>query len=266
MSNRSKPPTTPNRPGPTGEYFSTTRGPWYGYLFALPILAGYEVLEFLFKPDWAHTVNLADAVLTSVLTRLFGALGMGTGARFQMILIVLVAAGIFCWRADAARRGEGRPLRPRYFAYMLLESAVYAVFFAPAVLKIQGLLTSDALLQLGGAPGGVFYRLAMSLGAGIYEELLFRVLIMGGLYLLLHRIAKLDIYVAWVVAAACSAVAFSAFHYVGPGAYPFTFESFLFRAIAGALFAALYGARGFGIVVWTHALYDVLVLFLAPGG
>jgi len=61
-------------------------------------------------------------------------------------------------------------------------------------------------------------------------------------------------------AVAVGALIFSAFHYIGAYGDPFRLDSFVFRAIAGVAFSALYVFRGFGITAWTHALYDVLVL------
>ena len=241
-------------------YFPATRGPWYGYLFALPVLLGYEVLELVFKPNWHYSVNGADAILTWFF-ELFGA-----QARFQVLLVVLILSGIFCWRTDKVKRQSNDPIRPAYFGFMLAESVVYAIFFGGVVSRVLGLLTGESLLQLNGGGGGPLYRLAMSLGAGLYEELLFRVLLMGGLAMLLIKAAKMDRLLAWIISAVLSAFLFSAFHYVGSGAYPFTLESFLWRFVAGGMFAVLYGVRGFGIVVWTHALYDALVLLVLGGG
>jgi hypothetical protein len=66
--------------------------------------------------------------------------------------------------------------------------------------------------------------------------------------------------VAGTLATVIGALLFSAFHYIGPLGEPFKLESFVFRAIAGLAFSALYLLRGFGITAWTHALYDVAVL------
>jgi membrane protease YdiL (CAAX protease family) len=97
----------------------------------------------------------------------------------------------------------------------------------------------------------------LSLGAGLYEELLFRVLLVSGLALAGRRLLGWSPRAAGAVAVGVSAVAFSAFHYVGPYGDPFTLPSFTFRALAGLAFSALYLTRGFGITAWTHALYDV---------
>ena len=63
-------------------------------------------------------------------------------------------------------------------------------------------------------------------------------------------------------AAVASSLLFSAVHYVGPYADAWTPFSFAFRFLAGMVFAALYAVRSFAVAVYTHALYDVLVLVL----
>ena len=107
---------------------------------------------------------------------------------------------------------------------------------------------------------GVGTRLMLSLGAGLYEELLFRVLLVSGLLLLARRVLGWGPTLANTFAVCVGALIFSTFHYIGPFGDPFRLDSFVFRAIAGVAFSALYVFRGFGITAWTHALYDVLVL------
>jgi hypothetical protein len=54
-----------------------------------------------------------------------------------------------------------------------------------------------------------------------------------------------------------AALAFSFFHHVGHGAPPLRRDVFVFRAAAGILLGFLFVVRGFGVAVYTHALYDV---------
>jgi hypothetical protein len=63
------------------------------------------------------------------------------------------------------------------------------------------------------------------------------------------------------MAAVLGAAVFSAFHYIGPYGDPFSWPTFTFRLVAGLLFSAMYLLRGFGITAWTHALYDVFLIF-----
>jgi membrane protease YdiL (CAAX protease family) len=99
----------------------------------------------------------------------------------------------------------------------------------------------------------------VSLGAGIYEELLFRVLLVTGLMALAHRVFGWAKVPSGIFAAVLGALVFSVFHYVGPYGDPFQVGSFTFRAVAGLLFSGLYIVRGFGVTAWSHALYDVFL-------
>lgn len=240
------------RPSPIADYFRATRGPWYSFLFALPVLVGYEVLSFLIKPDW---VNGADAVLTRFVSL------VAPGVRDQALVWITLAAGVVCWRVDVQRRQKagGDGLRLSWFLGMLVESCVYAVCFGTAVSAVR-----DAVPGLQASPPvtGVLERFTASLGAGIWEELLFRVILLGGLALLLVRGGKVPAFPAWLVATIFSSLVFSLFHYIGNMADAFTIDSFLFRFVAGMLLATIYAARGLGVAVWTHAVYDILVMFL----
>jgi len=100
----------------------------------------------------------------------------------------------------------------------------------------------------------------LSLGAGIYEELLFRVVLVGLLAWAAKKVLGWRPLVAGIVATVVGALIFSAFHYIGPYGDHFDVYSFVFRTIAGLFFSGLYLLRGFGITAWTHALYDILLL------
>jgi hypothetical protein len=100
----------------------------------------------------------------------------------------------------------------------------------------------------------------LSLGAGLYEELLFRVLLVGGLAWMGRRVLGFRPLVAGLWAALFGAVVFAGFHYIGPYGDRWEVYSFVFRTIAGLALSALFLLRGFGITAWTHALYDLLLL------
>jgi membrane protease YdiL (CAAX protease family) len=102
-------------------------------------------------------------------------------------------------------------------------------------------------------------RLTLSLGAGLYEELLFRVVLVA-LIANGFRLLGAGRGTAGVIATILGALLFSAFHHIGAFGEPFRLEAFVFRTIAGIAFSALYLTRGFGITAWTHALYDVAVM------
>lgn len=108
----------------------------------------------------------------------------------------------------------------------------------------------------------VFERLVMSVGAGFYEEVVFRLLLMSGLYAASVRVLGVRSVFAAILAVVTSSVIFSAVHYVGNMADAFTLGSFVYRAFAGVLLATIFQVRGFAVAVYTHAFYDILVLVL----
>ena len=65
----------------------------------------------------------------------------------------------------------------------------------------------------------------------------------------------------WVagISIAASSLAFAVCHHLGSCGDPWTVGLLAFRFTMGVVFAALYIYRGLGIVVYTHALYDVFV-------
>jgi len=100
--------------------------------------------------------------------------------------------------------------------------------------------------------------LVYSIGAGIYEELLFRLIAIALLHMLLVDLLALPESWGAAAAVAVSAVAFAFYHFSETN--PFHWGRFVFHTAAGLYFAAVYVLRGFGIVAMTHALYDVLVV------
>lgn len=239
------------------DYLARSRAPRYSLTFALPLLLLYEVLSLVLTGSTVAGVrNGADVLLKSLFIHVGGRYGL---AAFSLLL---VGAGIvLVWR-DRQRSGE--PLAGRVFGWMFAESAVYAVLFGIVVGWLTALvLQGPRLLAIQGvATIGVPTQLVVSLGAGIYEELLFRVLLTGGLLWVFVSLAAWKRGTAVSAAVLLSALIFSGFHYVGSLGDTFTPASFTFRAIAGLVFSGLYVTRGLGITAWTHALYDVGITLL----
>ena len=232
-------------------YWDASRSHRYSLVFALPLLLAYELLEAVAPVRIAGGVvrNGADVILTGLFTAAFGPRG-------PMVFMALVIGGalVLIWRD---RRGG--PVRPGYFGLMLAESVALALVFG-AVVGLATVQLLGPLRSLAAGVGGTpLQRLTLSLGAGLYEELLFRVVIVA-LLSHLFRLAAFSRLTAGTIAVILGALLFSAFHYVGSLGEPFRIESFVFRAVAGVAFSAMYLLRGFGITAWTHALYDVAVL------
>src|SRR5690606_28441143 len=105
-------------------------------------------------------------------------------------------------------------------------------------------------------------RLTISIGAGLYEELLFRMIAIAALHLVFVDLARLSESMGRVLAVGLSAAAFAVYHDLSSSGGALDPARVLFFLCAGVYFGAIYLWRGFGIVVAVHALYDVLVLVL----
>lgn len=235
-------------------YFRATRAPWHSFLFSLPLLFLYQGVALLANlGSRGAVINGADALIQNALS-VIGVHGwVGTSLVLALIL------GIFVYRADPAHR---KRVRWEYFPSLLLECSGYAVLLGSVVAFLtQHLVPHGGFLQIG---GGITWgqKLAAGLGAGLYEELVFRLFLTGGLIWAFRQL-QLKPAAAVTGAVLLSSFLFSLFHYVGAYGEPFQLYSFTFRFVAGLVLAGLFAARGFAVAAWTHSLYDVFLLLFA---
>lgn len=243
-------PTSSRAPA---SYWRAARMPRYSLLFALPLLALYEALALLFREEMRGVRNGADVMLKG----LAGAV-VGRDGPLAVLGLAVLAGAWLVWRD--LRTGGG--LRGRVFLGMAAESVALALAFGLVVgtvtaqlLRPLGVMAIAPLDSLG--PISLF---VISLGAGIYEELVFRVLLVGLLAWGGRVVLGWRAGTAGVVAAVVGALVFSAVHYIGAYGDPFQLASFIYRFVGGLAFSAMYLTRGFGVTAWTHALYDVFLL------
>jgi hypothetical protein len=237
-------------------YWALSRAPRYSLTFALPLLLAYEGLAALLGGAGGGVRNGADVWLKAPFVFLLGP----QGALVFGVLAVGLAVSVIA--RDV--RGTRAPLRGDVFAGMLAESTAMAVVcgltvgLATAHLleSIPGLaVAAQAVTELGWPT-----KLMIALGAGLYEELLFRVVLVSALVWAARRGLGLGPAGAALAATVGGAVLFALAHHVGAYGEALTAQAFTFRLLAGLFFSGLYVLRGFGITAWTHAIYDVLVL------
>lgn len=236
-------------------YWRDSRAPRYSLLFALPLFIFYQTLVALEPPGPTQGLrNGADVILQGLFSQIAGPQGP------LLFIVCLVGVGVWLIVRDLhAHPG----LRIGVLVLMLGEAMVLALVFGLVVstLTSQLIRSTAALVQGPIAALGPGTRLMLSLGAGLYEELLFRVLLVGSIAWAGRRLLGWRPFVAGAWAVLLGAVVFSAFHYIGPYGDELQVYSFVFRSIAGLVLSALFLLRGFGITAWTHALYDALLLF-----
>jgi hypothetical protein len=222
----------------------------------LPLLVLYELAAFALAGDAVSGVrNGADVLLKSLFITFGGREGL-------LLFNTLLLGGliVLVWRD--MRRSGGR-LSFGIFGGMMAESVAGGLVFGLVAGTITAILLGDVpYLAIQVSSLSLPSQLTISLGAGIYEELLFRVLLVGALVLAARRLFGWKPLAAGIFAAVLGAFLFSAFHYVGPYGDPLEVGSFVFRFVAGLLFSGMYLLRGLGITAWTHALYDVFLTIM----
>lgn len=230
-------------------YWSATRAPRYSLLFALPLLVLYELLAHLLSGE-RGVRNGADVLLKSLFLLFGGKYGL------TVFAVLLLGIGLYLVARDWRQSG---PPRPRLFLGMMLESVVYAFLFGGVTSVLTGLLLHGPRLMLISGGFSLPTEIMVSLGAGIYEEILFRVVLVTALAQLASKGFKWGPAGAGIFATIVGAFIFSAFHYIGPYGDELQLGSFAFRMVAGLLLSGLYLLRGLGVTAWTHALYDVIL-------
>jgi hypothetical protein len=235
----------------TTGYLTATRHPLPCTLFVLPLLAGYEAgVLCLGGPHPEALRNGADNWVRCGLA----AVGLPFVWLPPLVLLLVLAAWALFRRAD----------RPKDLVGVLSGMGVESAGFALGLWAVSRLLYPlleqlGVRLSAGAAPAEPALAQAVTyLGAGIYEEALFRLALFSALVWLLRRVEA-----PWVLAVGLSATAsaalFSAAHHVGPYGQPYGNYLFLFRLAAGVYFALLYQLRGFGVAVGAHACYNLMV-------
>ena len=232
----------------TDDYWSQTRQPLVCLLFLLPLLAVYEFGVLALSGSAADGVrNGADVWLRSGLQEL--------GFAQPFVLPAVVIGGLLVWHF------EGR--YPRRISIdtlpgMLAESILFAFVLAGIA---QAGETMFQTLHIPRTLAISETRTAVALtfvGAGIYEETMFRLCLLPGC-IGLFRLSRLSPGWSIFLAVLATSLAFSLAHHVGQPADTFPLFPFAFRTIAGIVFALLFLYRGFGITVGCHAGYDLLV-------
>ena len=197
-----------------------------------PLLLAYEV-----GVVFAGHVSGVDVVTRALYTAL------GGRAAYLAFHAELAAAFLIY-----IRRGQRfGTLRLDVAAPVILEAAIYALTLGPVAMLIV-----ERMLGLGAA-GSII----SALGAGIHEELVFRLGLLAGIAWLLRGLGKPRVIGALVI----SSVVFAAAHHAGAHGEPWSVHAFAFRCVAGAAFGLIFWYRSLAHAVYAHVLYDVLVAF-----
>ena len=306
MSARDRGQVADGAPRPAG-YFAEAQRPLHILAFLLPLLLAYELgaLLYLSGGDGAPRTIAAWGMLARFF-EMFGAFGFHLPAALLVTVLVI-------WHV--LQRDPWR-VRTPVLAGMAMEACLWTVPLTILLIVLQSVVGREGsppaaavVVQAGDAEALRSLpwqaRLTISAGAGLYEELLFRMIGIAAVHAVLVDVMRLSNRVGGTVAVAVSAGAFALYHIRaggpavglwgrvvvwglatgggGPGAgagAAAPFALYHIRAggpavglwwllpyfVAGVYFGVLYLTRGFGLVVGVHFLYDVVALLAAVEG
>jgi len=239
-------------------YSDKTQRPLTCLAFVLPVLVLYHVGCRFVQSNLLAPYDIAR------LLRYFGA---DTWDFLPGVAVVLVLGLQHFFQHNRLE------LEWRVLAGMVIES-VLAIIPLIVIWHVSSIVTSSAasLAATTTAPAtapatSVGRQLLEGLGAGIYEEFIFRLVFLGLALLLLVDVLGLRKRPSTVIAVLLGAVLFSLYHFYTPQDPwgQFAWQEFVFRAAAGAYLGVVFVFRGFGIAVGAHILWNVYVVLYRLG-
>jgi len=227
-------------------YWHLSRSPFYSFVFTLPFFALYEIATLTLNENQLfHIRNGADVLMRQFFS-IFGDWGI------HALNIAFIIGFVVSFLLQKSRR-QMTAVRGTYLMQMFTEGLLWGgllfVFMklTPSLLSFP---TGRSLIQ----------QLTLAVGAGLYEEFLFRVVAIVLLVSLIGAIFQWERRWCKFTAVIISALLFASFHYVGDFGEIFNLSTFLLRAVAGLFLGTVYVFRGFGITALAHISYDFIVV------
>jgi len=276
-------------------YLERTARPIYALIFLLPFIIFYELGTLLINTDLLNQSQIR-VVAFIWLQNTLEYIGFGTRLTWAMpaltVVIILVALQLSSRKKWSFITADIIPMAiecimlaiPLIVLSLLLNSSPNSqndiVRLRPDTIQTQ----SHAALKNHSPPlfalsadtnttgqiktQSLLANLVTSIGAGIYEELIFRLILICLLMIIFQNLFRISRKDSIILSILLSAALFSAHHHIvfldGQIAQsaPFNLPEFVFRTIAGVYFAVLFAVRGFGITAGTHAFYNIIAVFI----
>lgn len=228
-------------------YLEYSRSPLASLMLVLPLLILHEwgVRQFGALPG--RMVEYRVTAFT-LLTRFFHSLG----ASGRYLPAMTVVAVLLCWHLA---RKDRWVFNIRAIGVMLLESMAWAI-------PLVGVFYLFSPTTLSYLPTGEWKLMcSLYLGAGVYEELVFRLMAFAVLSLFLIDLFKVPQPVAIPTVVVAAASGFAAYHALGNPHFPL--PALVFVALRGVYYGIIFLERGFGLTIGAHTAYDIIFLTLS---
>ena len=168
------------------------------------------------------------------------------------------------------------PFRPNWWA--LIRLAVEGLFFGALIFIFLRFITFnytgklmdgdfyipvpiDANPALAKFHTNAWQNLALALGAGFYDEFLFRKSLLAFLLKKAAKYSKIE-FLQKAGAVVLGALIFTLSHYLYPFGDSFSTYTVIYRFLFGVILSIIYLNKGFAVAAWTHASHDLFYFWL----
>ncbi len=222
------------------DYWTKSKAPLQSLLFLLPMVALYEfgTLQLSGKAIYHNSARQ----IIGYFFEWFNVLGY----HLPSIVLIAVLIGLHFTKKDKIT------LAPKTQGWMLIESMLFAL----PLLVLALIITKPNVIYRSEL--GLPLEITLSLGAGIYEELLFRLIAIAIFHAIFFDLLALPRKWGDSLSVGAAILLFALYHFSSDG-YNFNFFYFLIYIFYGIYFTTLYMTRGFGIAAGVHAFFDVYV-------
>jgi len=250
-------PPPPKKKKKKSQYMKQTSSLSVSVMFILPALVFYEIGIFLLSPPYQNGVGAIFKILVHTLGNRFD------DRNLLILNAILMLFLIFIYQ----RKKKTGGVRSGYYFTMLLESSAYAVLlamFAFLFLNISAIahrfIDLSVLIPNDTKLYAILANVIYAFGAGIYEEIFFRLGLMNLLlFFFTQKVSKKKVnYTPLFFAILISSILFAAAHGVGNPSQ-LAWQPMLFRTISGMFFGVIYILRGLSVAVYMHIIYDLIV-------
>jgi len=228
-------------------YFSASRNLFYSLVLIFPMLFLYELLGFInnFKTNY-QIRNGADAMIRQV----FSIFEPNSQLLYGLTLFVIFFLIGYKYR-QILLKGE---INIRFLILMIVESFIWCAGLLIIMKGINTLFLANPITL------NLLEQFYLSVGAGIWEELIFRLGLIPIFTYIISAVFRYGKSFSVILSLLFSGAIFSLFHYVGIYGDIFTWQTFILRTFAGVFLGAVFLFRGLGISVYTHIFYDMIII------
>jgi membrane protease YdiL (CAAX protease family) len=220
--------------------------------FIVPLMIVYEWSAAVLRPIVSPETDLLAPKLIEGLLGWIGVAGQWLPAGLLILALIVwqVRIGSSWWPAWWA-------LPPMVVESLLLALPMLVLNGVLLMMSEEPLVPSVAHAS---TDDGWSVRVVRALGAGIYEEFLFRFFLVGGALLALRQLPRPAYLISGGAAILLASVTFGLCHFVPLGSYAFSWRRFLFFLAAGVYLSIVFWKRGLPIAIGCHAGYNLLLV------